>query len=345
MIGAHFSRLRQLACYFAQAHHLDKNRSQVTIFRSYTHNRDIDMDNWMAVRTALYVARLGTVSAAAKDLEIHRATVIRHIDELEQEVGGKLFQRHARGYHLTEAGQDFLNIASATEDQLIDLAGRIRGKSSQVLGKLIVTSVEIMDDYLLPAIEQFRTRHPETNVMLQIGNSVLNLEYGEAHVAIRAGRKPNHPDNVVLPLMTMDSGLYAHRSYLDQYGPFKGDDDIPNHCFIGDTDESSNVPMRVWMRKTVPHENIVFVSNKSGVQRKAVQAGLGLGFLPKDQAKMNPDLVEVMPSLRSWITKFWITTHVDLHRTGKVQAFLDVLRNVFPPNATAPVDEQSRNRD
>ena len=98
MIGAHFSRLRQLACYFAQAHHLDKNRSQVTIFRSYTHNRDIDMDNWMAVRTALYVARLGTVSAAAKDLEIHRATVIRHIDELEQEVGGKLFQRHARGY-------------------------------------------------------------------------------------------------------------------------------------------------------------------------------------------------------------------------------------------------------
>ena len=301
------------------------------------------MDNWMAVRTALYVARLGTVSAAAKDLNIHRATVIRHIDELEQEVGGKLFQRHARGYHLTEAGQDFLNIASATEDQLVDLAGRIRGKSSQVLGKLIVTSVEIMDDYLLPAIQQFRAEHPETNVMLQIGNSVLNLEYGEAHVAIRAGRKPNHPDNVVLPLMTMESGLYAHRSYLEKYGPFNGIDDIANHHFIGDSDEGSDVPMRVWMRKVVPPENFVFVSNNSSVQRKAVHAGLGLGFLPKDQAEMNRELVEVMPAMRSWVTKFWITTHVDLHRTGKVQAFLDVLKTAFPTRKTASATEKPSN--
>ena len=288
------------------------------------------MENWMAVRTALYVARLGTVSAAAKDLKIHRATVIRHIDELEQEVGSKLFQRHARGYHLTEAGQDFLAIASATEDQLVDLAGRIRGRSRQVIGKLIVTSVEIMSDYLLPAINEFHLSHPEAHVSLQIGNSVLNLEYGEAHIAIRAGRKPNHPDNVVLPLMVMESGLYAHQSYIDKHGPVQGVDDFRNHLFIGDSDEGSRVPMRAWMRKFVPSQNFAFVSNKSGVQRNAVEAGLGIGFLPKDRALNNPQLTEVIPSLRIWDTKFWITTHVDLHRTGKVQAFLSVLKSVFP---------------
>lgn len=303
------------------------------------------MENWMAIRTALYVARLGTVSAAAKELKIHRATIIRHIDELEQEVGGKLFQRHARGYHLTEAGEDFLSVASATEDQLVDLAGRIRGKSSQVVGQLIVTSVEIMDDYLLPAIRQFRTQHPETHITLQIGNSVLNLEYGEAHVAIRAGRKPSHPDNVVLPLMTMETGLYGHRSYLDRHGTFHGVDDIPNHCFIGDTNEKTEVPFRVWMQKAVPPENIAFVSNKSSVQRKAVHEGLGLGFLPKDQAKMNQDLIEVMPSMRSWTTKFWITTHVDLHRTGKVQAFLALLKNTFPRSAPDSIPEPLAVRD
>lgn len=158
------------------------------------------MDNWMAVRTALYVARYGTVSAAAKALEIHRATVIRHIDELEQSLGEKLFQRHARGYHLTEAGQDFLKVASATEDQLRDLAERIPGKATRVQGKLIITSVEIMDDYLLPVIRDFRLQYPATHVDLTISNSVLNLEYGQAHIAVRAGRKPNHPDNVVTHL-------------------------------------------------------------------------------------------------------------------------------------------------
>ena len=57
------------------------------------------MDNWDEIRTAYQVARLGTVSGAAEVLGVHHATVIRHIDALEQALGAKLFQRHARGLH------------------------------------------------------------------------------------------------------------------------------------------------------------------------------------------------------------------------------------------------------
>ncbi len=51
-----------------------------------------------------------TVSGAAEVLGVHHATVIRHIDALEQRLGVKLFQRHARGYTATEAGQDLLQV-------------------------------------------------------------------------------------------------------------------------------------------------------------------------------------------------------------------------------------------
>ena len=61
------------------------------------------MDSWNEIKTAYQVARLGTVSAAAESLGVHRATVIRHIDALEAELGRKLFQRHIRGYTPTEA--------------------------------------------------------------------------------------------------------------------------------------------------------------------------------------------------------------------------------------------------
>ena len=64
------------------------------------------MDNWDEVRTAFHVARVGTVSGAADVLGVHHATVIRHIDALEERLGVKLFQRHARGYSPTEAGDD-----------------------------------------------------------------------------------------------------------------------------------------------------------------------------------------------------------------------------------------------
>ena len=55
------------------------------------------MDNWDEVKTALHVARVGTVSGAAEVLGVHHATVIRHIDALEERLGVKLFQRHPRG--------------------------------------------------------------------------------------------------------------------------------------------------------------------------------------------------------------------------------------------------------
>ncbi len=64
--------------------------------------------NWDEIRTAYHVARLGTVSGAAEALGVHHATVIRHIDALEARIGVKLFQRHARGYTPTEAGEDLL---------------------------------------------------------------------------------------------------------------------------------------------------------------------------------------------------------------------------------------------
>ena len=63
------------------------------------------IDSWDDLRAALAVARSGTVRGAAGVLGVHHATVIRRIDALEAALGAKLFQRHPRGYALTEAGR------------------------------------------------------------------------------------------------------------------------------------------------------------------------------------------------------------------------------------------------
>jgi len=81
------------------------------------------MEKWAELRTAYQVAKLGTVSAAAKALGFHRATVNRHIDALESELGSRVFIRHARGYELTELGKEVLRTAQKTEQLLDDLSG------------------------------------------------------------------------------------------------------------------------------------------------------------------------------------------------------------------------------
>lgn len=52
------------------------------------------MDKWTELRTAYKLAKLGTLSETARDMGIHRSTVMRHIDVLEESLGVVLFQRN-----------------------------------------------------------------------------------------------------------------------------------------------------------------------------------------------------------------------------------------------------------
>ena len=94
------------------------------------------MDRWQIIRTAHYLAKLGTISATAAELGVHRATVLRHIDALEEELGVNLFHRHARGYIPTEAGKDLMQVVSATDDQLGHLVGRLKQKTEPLSGQV-----------------------------------------------------------------------------------------------------------------------------------------------------------------------------------------------------------------
>ena len=186
------------------------------------------MDNWDEIRTAFQVARLGTVSGAADVLGVHHATVIRHIDALEGRLGVKLFQRHARGYTATEAGQDLLRVAQTTDEQFAQLEGRIKGQGEGVKGELVVTSLVSLAPLLAPILQSFQEMHPEVIIRFLTGDRVFRLEYGEAHVAIRAGSAPDQPDNVVQPFYNTRMGMFASRAYVEKYGMPSSDEDQPD---------------------------------------------------------------------------------------------------------------------
>ncbi|UWQ33086.1 LysR family transcriptional regulator [Leisingera sp. M527] len=284
------------------------------------------MDNWDEVRTAYQVARMGTVSGAAEVLGVHHATVIRHIDAIEARLGVKLFQRHARGYTPTESGQDLLRVAQATDDQFSQLVGRLKGQGDDVSGELVVTSLASFAPMMVPALKLFQDMHPGLIIRYLTGDRLFRLEYGEAHVAIRAGNAPDQPDNVVQPFMKQQIGLYASKAYAEEYGMLKGVEDIPNHRFVGQDDESSRAPFSRWLRANAPAEVIAFRCTDGFTLKSAVRSGAGIGFMAAWEARRQPDLVEMMPPQEDWEGALWLVTHVDLHRTTKVQAFLTFLK-------------------
>jgi DNA-binding transcriptional LysR family regulator len=117
------------------------------------------MDKWAELRTAYQVAKLGTVSAAAEALGFHRATVNRHIDVLEADIGVRIFIRHARDYALTEIGEDVLRVVQKTESLIDDLAGCVQGRKTQIDGEIKLTILAPFASLLMGQVADFRDQN------------------------------------------------------------------------------------------------------------------------------------------------------------------------------------------
>lgn len=287
----------------------------------------MSLPDWDEIRTAFQVARLGTVSGAAEVLGVHHATVIRHIDALEKTLGTKLFQRHARGYTPTESGRDLLSVAQTTEEQFAQLASRIKGQGESVAGELVVTSISGLSGLLMPVLTGFQEKFPGVQVRFLTDMRVFRLDYGEAHVAIRAGAAPEEPDNVVQPLTRIRTGLYASRRYVDRHGLPADESEFSAHHFVCVDNEATRAPFYRWLLARVSADRLSFRATEVAALEDAVRLGAGIGFMSAYRAESDPDLVEVLPPRSEWEAPLWLVTHVDLHRTRKVQAFLSHLKD------------------
>lgn len=248
------------------------------------------------------------------------------IETLEKALGTALFQRHARGYTLTDAGRDMLDVANRADEMFADLEGRTKNRKGQLSGELTISALGGLAPMVVPALRAFHDAHPAIQIEFVVESRLAKLEYGEAQVAFRAGPKPEEPDYVVLPFRQIRFGLYCSQDYVRRHGHPR-EKRFDQHLFVGIVSRPTAHPYSEWMRANVPQTALSLETTNLEVKFEAVRAGMGLGFLAEHEAEGHPDLVEILPPDDKWTANIWIVTHVDLHRTAKVQAFLHFVRN------------------
>lgn len=283
------------------------------------------MKPWTELYTATVLAKLSTVSAAAEALGVHRATVIRHVDVLEKFLGAPLFLRHAKGYALTEAGKDMAEAGQRMGAQFDDLAGRLKGSAELVTGELVVTAVSAIASLLMPTIARYRAAYPSSTLRFLASPELAELGYGEAHVAIRGGSKPENPDYVVLPYFNIRLGLYAAGDLVRRFETAIGAQDWNALPFALVTNSPPGMVVERWMETHAADTVPAFRCNDLTTNLHAIVAGVGAGWLPEHEATARPELVELVPPMLAFKQPLWYVAHVDMHRTAKVQAFKSML--------------------
>ena len=72
--------------------------------------------DWRALQDVVAVAETGSLSAAARRLNVSQPTVGRRIEQLEDQLDTLLFNRTTRGLLLTKVGEGILNHAKQMEE-------------------------------------------------------------------------------------------------------------------------------------------------------------------------------------------------------------------------------------
>ncbi|HEX9449282.1 MAG TPA: LysR family transcriptional regulator, partial [Dongiaceae bacterium] len=148
------------------------------------------MDDWNDLRLVLAISRAGSLTGAAPALGVNHSTAFRRLNNLEEQLGVRLFERLPGGlYQATAAGDRMAETAERVESEAAGLDRDIAGRDHRLTGQLRVTSSETLAHRLLTCqLARFRAAHPGIVVELTIDNRILSLSRREADIALRPAR-------------------------------------------------------------------------------------------------------------------------------------------------------------
>ncbi len=147
-----------------------------------------------------------------------QSAVSRQISALEEDLGLKLFIRHARGLVLTEVGEQLFRTAHRMHWELQQVETQMSESQDVPTGPLLVTTtVGIGSTWLSSRIDEFLLLYPDIQIEIKLNDAELDLAMREADVAIRLHR-PNQSEMIQRKLFTVHNHFYASKTYLAEFG-------------------------------------------------------------------------------------------------------------------------------
>ena len=280
---------------------------------------------WDHHRSFLAVVRRGSLSAAARDLDLTQPTLGRHIAALEAAIGAKLFTRSQTGLKPTQTALELLPHAEAMAASAEALQRAASGEADTARGTVRVTASEIVGVEILPPIlAAFREKHPEIAIELSLSNLNQDLLRREADIAVRM-IKPTQKALVARKIGDVELSLFAHRRYLARHGTPRTLEDLVKHTIVGfDADDS---PVRGMKGSSLPvtRELFAFRSDNDHAQLAMLRAGFGIAGTHVKIAARDKNLVRLPFAPFEMILPIWLVMHEDLRDVRRVRLLYEHL--------------------
>ncbi len=267
--------------------------------------------DWQWYRSFLAVLDHGSLSAAARALNLTQPTLGRHIDALEASLGLKLFTRSFDGFAPTDAALALRPYAAGLKDTAAALLRAASSQGQGVRGTVRITASEVVGvEVLPPVLASLRQSHPELVVELVVTNEVGDLLRREADIAVRMVQ-PTQGALIARRVGSIELGMHGRADYLARCGTPRSMDELLRHSLIGFDREDARI--RRMTADLGPFDRSIFAfrADSDLAQLAAIRAGFGLGVCQVGLARRD-GLVRVLPRLFSFRLDTWVAMHADL---------------------------------
>jgi DNA-binding transcriptional LysR family regulator len=281
--------------------------------------------SWELYRSFLEVLREGSLSGAARALDIAQPTVGRHIAALEKSLGLALFIRSQTGLMPTEAAQSLRGFAESMQSTAASLERAAASQGTGVRGTVRVTSSDVIGvEVLPPIVTALRNQYPDLTVELVLTNRVQDLLRREADIAVRMV-PPRQELLIARHVGHIELGLHAHRRYLDGHGTPASVADLARQSLIG-FDESSEFIRNAGKSFPGWRRDAFAVRTDSNLAQLAlIRSGAGIGVCQAAIAARDDAIVRVLAKHISVPLDTWITMHEDQRNSPRCRVTFEAL--------------------
>ncbi len=288
------------------------------------------MLDWDKLRIFHTAAESGSFTHAAEKLNMSQSAVSRQISALEEDLGLKLFIRHARGLVLTEVGEQLFRTAHRMQSELAQVQELMSESQDVPTGQLIITTtVGIGSTWLSSRIHEFLKLYPDIQIEIRLNDAELDLAMREADVAIRLHR-PNQSEMIQRKLFTVHNHFYMSLDYLAEHGEPRTVEELDQHRIVSFGEPvpqhlgDINYLERLGRADNSPRRAAMRVNAIYGMMQ-ACRAGIGIAMLPDYITESETNLKRVLAGVELPAYEAYFVYPPALKNSKRVGVFRDFL--------------------
>ncbi|EAR51013.1 transcriptional regulator, LysR family protein [Oceanicola granulosus HTCC2516] len=268
--------------------------------------------SWDDLRFVLAVAETGSVAAAARELAVNHATVLRRIAAFERRVGQAVFERTPHGYRLPPERFGLIEAArgvAAAVEGVERLANGVSGPGQPVR----ITSTDSLCVAVLPPI---CAALAAAGVPVELRSSNRHLDLGRLHadIAVRPAER------LPAELAGVEAGALGFALYAA--GP-------EVEGWLGAQGALARSRAAAWLADNGAESDLRGGADSFLALRELAALGLGRTLLPCCLGAPDPRLVRVGTGGDAFAVPLWVATHPDLGDAARIRTARDRLADAL----------------